>query len=151
MPLVTPGRTAILLDSLFETLPALQGSLNGLSARQKAIGENIANADTPHYKRLQVSFEGNLKKALGAKAASADDLGLKTDSRRHFSLGPNAENAPIAEVSKVKDETYRNDGNNVNIDLEMANLAETNIRYNTMAKLAKDHFEGLKTILREVR
>ena len=41
----------------------------------------------------------------------------------------------------VIDETYRNDGNNVNIDLEMANLAETNIRYNTMASLAKGKFE----------
>jgi flagellar basal-body rod protein FlgB len=150
---VTPGRTAILLDSLFDNLPALQGSLNGLAARQKALGENIANADTPNYKRLQVSFEGNLKKALGAKAAEADDLELKTDSRRHFSLGPSADldAGSFAEVTKVKDETYRNDGNNVNIDLEMANLAETNIRYNTMAKLAKDHFEGLKTVLREVR
>ncbi|MOA66473.1 Flagellar basal body rod protein FlgB [compost metagenome] len=49
------------------------------------------------------------------------------------------------------DQSYRNDGNNVNIDLEMANLAETNIRYNTMATLTRGKFDGLKNILREIR
>ena len=139
-----------MLDSIFSNLPILQGSLNGLGARQKAIGENIANADTPGFKRLEVAFEGNLRKAIDAKAAAAGDLPLKTESGRHFSLGPTAD-GPLASVRKVMDETYRNDGNNVNIDLEMANLAETNIRYNTMATLTRNKFEGLKNILREVR
>lgn len=139
-----------MLDSLFDNLPIIQGSLNGLSARQKAIGENIANADTPGYKRLEVSFEGNLRKMMGQKAAESDDLDLKTDSKRHFSLGPNADK-PLAELRKVTDESYRNDKNNVNIDLEMANLADTNIRYNTMAKLAKDEFDGIKSTLRDIR
>jgi flagellar basal-body rod protein FlgB len=138
------------LDSLFENVPIIQGSLSGLAARQKAIGENIANADTPGYKRLEVSFEGNLKKLMGQKAAAGEELELKTDSRRHFSLGPNAD-GPSAELRKVTDESYRNDKNNVNIDLEMANLADTNIRYNTMAKIAKDNFEGIKNVLREIR
>ena len=139
-----------MLDSLFGNLDTLQGSLHGLTARNRAIGENIANADTPGYKRLEVSFEGNLRKAINAKAALTDDLPLKTGSARHFSLGPSGDGS-LTEIRKVNDESYRNDGNNVNIDLEMANLAETNIRYNTMATLTKGKFEGLKSILREIR
>jgi flagellar basal-body rod protein FlgB len=139
-----------LLDSLFENLPIVQGALHGLGARQKAIAENIANADTPGYKRLEVSFEGNLKKAMAAKAVEAEDLELKTGSSRHFSLGPSADGS-LTELRKVTDESYRNDQNNVNIDLEMSNLAETNIRYNTMAKIAKDQFDGIKNVLREIR
>ncbi|MNS92049.1 Flagellar basal body rod protein FlgB [compost metagenome] len=139
-----------MIDSLFGNLPILQGSLHGLSSRNKAIGQNIANSDTPGYKRLEVSFEGNLRKAIDAKAALTDDLPLKTGSARHFSLGPTSDGS-LTELRKVNDESYRNDGNNVNIDLEMANLAETNIRYNTMASLAKGKFEGLKTLIRETR
>lgn len=139
-----------MLDSLFGNLDTLQGSLHGLTARNRAIGENIANSDTPGYKRVEVAFEGNLRKALKAKQSLSDDLPLKTGSDRHFNLGP-AGNGSLTTMHKVNTESYRNDGNNVNIDLEMANLAETNIRYNTMATLTKGKFEGLKSILREIR
>lgn len=139
-----------MLDSIFGNIDTLQGSLHGLTARNRAIGENIANADTPGYKRLEVSFEGNLRKALKAKQTLSDDLPLKTGAARHFTLGP-AGDGSLTELRKVHSETYRNDGNNVNIDLEMSNLAETNIRYNTMATLTKGKFEGLKSMLREIR
>ena len=149
-PSAAKGRKTALLDSLYGNLDVLQGSLHGLSARNKAIGENIANADTPGYKRLEVSFEGNLRKAMKAKLAASDDLPLKTGAGRHFTLGPSGDGS-LTEMRKVMEQSYRNDGNNVNIDLEMANLAETNIRYNTMATLTRGKFEGLKNILREIR
>lgn len=139
-----------MLDSLFENVNVIQHSLHGLSARQRAIGENVANADTPGYKRLEVTYERQLKAALKGKQASKDDLELKTDSNRHFQLGPLAD-TNMAAIHRVNDETYRNDQNNVDIEVEMTKLAETNIRYNTMATLARDKFEGIKGILREIR
>ena len=139
-----------MLDSLFENVNVIQQSLHGLSARQRAIGENVANADTPGYKRLEVTYERQLKARLKSKDAAKDDLELKTGNQRHFQLGPMAD-GDLAALHRVNDEVYRNDQNNVDIEVEMTKLAETNIRYNTMATLARDKFEGIKGILREIR
>jgi flagellar basal-body rod protein FlgB len=141
-----------LLESLYGNIPIIAQALNGLSARQRAIGENIANADTPRFKRLEVAYEAQLRAAM-KPTATADDVPMQTSNPLHFSLGPLASRVDDvrATLTSVQDETQRNDGNNVDIDAEMAKLAETNIRYNTMATLAKNKFEGLKTMLREVR
>jgi flagellar basal-body rod protein FlgB len=141
-----------LLDSLFESSDVIQKSMQGLTARQRAIGENVANADTPGYKRIQVGFEGQLRDVIKGRRKT-DDVPLKTNSDRHFALGPNGIGLDDVkpEMTQIVDETYRNDKNNVDIETEMANLAETNMRYNTMATLARNKFEGIKNILREIR
>lgn len=141
-----------MLNELFGNLPILQKSLQGLTARERAIGENVANVDTPNYKRLEVSYEQQLKAAMKGAKAAGDDLPLKTDHNRHYSVGPNGNlDTIVPEVRVVPDESFRNDGNNVDIELEMANMAETNIRFNAMATLAAKKFEGIKSTLREVR
>ena len=147
-----------MLDSLFTNLPVMQQALHGLSARQRAIGENIANVDTPGYKALEVTYEQQLKNAMQADAAkgtnavqNGDDLPLETTTKRHYSLGPGSDlDTTAAMVGQVSDESFRNDKNGVDIDSEMANLAETNMRYETMASLAHKKFDGLMTVLREI-
>lgn len=138
-----------MLDALFSNLPVLQKSLHGLTARQRAIGENVANADTPNFKRLEVAFEQELRKTVEGQAGESAELPLRTASARHFSLGPGGDGE--VSIQRIDDEVYRNDGNNVDAELEMAKLAETSVRYSTVAKLARDKFEGLKSLLREVR
>ena len=141
-----------MLEGLFGNVNVMEKALNGLSSRQRAIGENIANVDTPRYKRMEVEYEKTLRKALKAEAQS-DDLPLATSSARHLSLGPNAPGVDDVHASliQVGDEAFRVDGNNVDVDAEMAKLAETNIRYNAMATMARNKFDGIKTIPREVR
>lgn len=143
-----------MLDSLFGNLPVIQKSLQGLTARERAIGENVANVDTPRYKRMEVSYEAQLRAALEKNSTqTGDDVPLKITSDRHYSLlGPNSSLADVTPtIRTVPDESFRNDGNNVDVELEMSNLAETTIRYNAMAALAAKKFEGIKTTLREVR
>lgn len=143
-----------MLDSLFSNIDVLQTSLHGLQSRTRAIGENIANADTPGYKRLEVAYEAQLRKALKEKAKlnTEGELPLKTESGRHFALGPHGGVKTVAAtMHQVVDEAYRNDQNNVDVEIEMAKLAETNIRFNTMATLARDKFDGIKNVLREIR
>lgn len=138
-----------MLESLFESSDVLQKSMEGLTARQRAIGQNVANADTPGYKRLEVGFERQLRDAIKSKQQQGDDLPLATSDDRHFSLGPTAPGLDQVKpvVKQITDETYRNDGNNVDIEVEMSNLAEVNMRYNTMATLAKNKFDGLKSLI----
>lgn len=142
-----------MLDSLFSNIPIISKSLDGLTARQRAITENVANADTPGYKRIQVSYENKLRAAAKGQQQDPDDLPLATSDARHFSLGPSATSldAVTPDVHKVHDESYRNDKNDVDVEMEMANLAETNIRYNSLATLTRQKFDTLKNVLRELR
>jgi flagellar basal-body rod protein FlgB len=141
-----------LLDSLFGNIKVIERAMNGLGARQRVIGENVANVDTPKYKRMEVAYEAQLRAALKAEALT-DELPMATASGRHFSVGPLAEGLDhvSAQMNQVTDETFRVDGNNVDVDTEMAKLAETNLRYNTMATLARNKFDGLKSMLRDIR
>lgn len=141
-----------MLESLFENSDIYQKSMQGLTARQQAIGQNVANADTPGYKRVQVGFERQLRTAIKLKGKS-EDLPMRTSSDRHFSVGPLANGLDDVkpELTQIADETYRNDQNNVDVEVEMSNMAETTVRYNTMAALAKGEFDGLKNLIREIR
>lgn len=130
-----------LFGGSFETL---QQGLDGNAARLKAIGENIANADTPNYKRKEVRFEQFLSSA-------SSELPLAATNPAHFgvSLGPQANVRPLEWTDSSS--TLRNDGNNVDIDVEVTRLAQTHATYNTLSELAKRRMEGLKTVLREAR
>ena len=52
-----------MLDDI--SISTLQAALNGLAARQRAISDDIANVNTPHFRARTVAFEGDLKQALG--------------------------------------------------------------------------------------
>jgi flagellar basal-body rod protein FlgB len=147
LPLVwRPG----LLESLFGNTEILQKSLSGLTTRQRALAENVANADTPGYKRVEVSYEKQLSDAVDGLASGGDELPLKTDDARQFTLGPLSLGALKPEIRTIEDESYRNDGNNVDIEEQMSNMAETNIRYNTMASLTQHNFDRVKNLLKEI-
>lgn len=138
-----------MLEGLFEQVGVYQAALGGLSTRQRAIAENVANADTPGYMRKEVGFERALRSAIRGEAAG-EDFPLLTSQSRHFGLGPLGSGVEPT-VTTVRDEVYRNDGNNVDVEAQMAELAETRMRYDTMATLARGKFEGLKGLLRDVR
>lgn len=138
-----------MLDALFGNLPVIEKSLSGLTAREQALAQNVANADTPGYKRIEVSYERQLRDAI--TQASSTDLPLETTDPRHYSLGPAATIEAVRPlVTQVTNESSRNDGNDVDIESEMAKLAETTIRYNTMAALAKNNFSVIQEVLRDV-
>lgn len=137
-----------MLDGLFEQVGVYQAALNGLSTRQRAIAENVANSDTPGYQRKEVGFERALRSAI--RQEGSDDLPLVTTQTRHFGLGPLGSGVEPT-VTTVRDEVYRNDGNNVDVEAQMAELAETKLRYDTMATLTRSKFEGLKGMLRDLR
>jgi flagellar basal-body rod protein FlgB len=92
---------------LFDTTQqALQAAISGASARQNALAANIANADTPGYRRVDVDFHSALAAAMG----SADPSG----SLASMTFAPQVDRSAGA---------TRADGNSVDIDAESAKLA----------------------------
>ena len=109
-----------LTDSVAST--ALRETLDGLTARQKAIAGNIANVETPGYKRSQVTFEAELKR-------------VTERGKRHEVIAKLKSLEPVQQTDNLS--PSRPDGNNVNIDAEIANLAETSLHYNASLTLMK--------------
>lgn len=101
---------------------ALRETLDGLSARQKAVANNIANVETPGYKRSYVSFEAELKRVMERGKPHEVIANLKTlePARQTDTFSPS-----------------RPDGNNVNIDAEIADLAKTSLHYDASLTLMK--------------
>lgn len=104
---------------------ALHDALRGLSMRQRAIADNIANVQTPGYRARRVAFESSLASAL----RTGDDRPVEvTDSR--------------------SSDPTRLDGNNVNLDDETVSMVETGLRYQTMVEALNAKFGLLRTAIR---
>jgi flagellar basal-body rod protein FlgB len=97
-----PAVTSIVRD---DATTALHASLRGLTQRQKAIAENVANIETPGYRAKSVSFEDSL--------AAAMEIG---------------EPASFESLETISSSATRMNGNNVNLDVEIASQIETNLR-----------------------
>jgi flagellar basal-body rod protein FlgB len=112
----------------------IREALDGLALRQRVIGDNVANVDTPGFKAARVEFEAVLRDALARNqpvAATGEGLQPK--------------------VVTVDQRSGRSDGNNVDIDGEMINLAETNVTYNALAQLSAGRLRLLRSVISEGR
>lgn len=123
-------------SNAFNYINILHRAADASWTRNEIIANNIANVDTPNFKRSDVEFQSVLmrelqgKGSLDHKVANANLQLLKPIIRKdHANL------------------SYRLDGNNVDIDTESANLAENQIRYNTLADSMSQEFNRLKAVL----
>ena len=104
--------------------------------RNEVIANNIANNDTPGYKRKDVVFESYLQQALSGK----ESLDIKVRDISLDSIKPMV----YTDLSQL---SYRYDDNNVDIATENANLAENQIRYYTLLDSMSQEFGRIKTAL----
>jgi flagellar basal-body rod protein FlgB len=132
---------ALLSDS---RITALQQALSGLARRQQAIAGNVANVDTPGYRRQDVSFEATLHQG-------GDGTRLATTSAGHVAVAPAGESLLRSLTGgPERSSTGRNDGNNVDIDYEMTRLAETSLRYQLLTQATSARFLTLRDIVSRV-
>ena len=120
----------------------LEQALSAASLRQKVISNNIANVNTPEYKKSEVSFEDMLQSTI-----NGDRMPMLQTNVRHFS--PQQKAVPAPQVNVIGNTSVRKDGNNVDIDVEMANLAKNSIYYNAVVQQLSSYYSGLKTVIRE--
>ncbi len=119
--------------NMFNHTDMLGLALDATWKRNQTISENIANVDTPGYKRKDVSFESYFQRAL--KANDAEDI----SELKHLEPKVYTDNSGLS---------YRKDGNNVDVDTEMVYLAENQLRYNTLISQVNYNFERLKAVIK---
>lgn len=122
----------------------LTNALSAAALRHKVISNNIANVNTPGFKRSVVSFEDHLAEAI---EQGGQVLTLTHD--RHLPGRMAGGYAPV--ISTDANTSLRTDGNNVDIDVEMANLAKNNIYYDAVVGQLSRYFSNLKSAINEGR
>ena len=120
----------------------LSKAADGAWLRNEAIANNIANADTPNYKRQDVSFEAELRHALKvSKYVSLDD---KVNALNQGGLSK-IEPRTYTDSSNF---SYRLDKNNVDIDTENVELASNQIKYEALVQSINQEFSNLKAVIK---
>lgn len=110
----------------------LARSMDAAMLRSRTIANNIANVNTPGYRRVEVSFEEELRTALDRTRLQ----GTRTDDQ-HLDVGRKDLSKVHAEAYHPYDPTQPSGVNNVDIDMEMAKLAETQIMYNYAVRFGR--------------
>jgi flagellar basal-body rod protein FlgB len=135
------------MDRLYDKhFALLQKSLDYRFQRQNVLAANVANVETPGYQAKDIVFE----KALGAAMRSEEPGPLLVTNKRHLD---GRHSQPLA---LVKPETIRSgnpigslDGNSVDLEREMAKLADNQIAYSTLTRVLTERFRTLKMAIQE--
>jgi flagellar basal-body rod protein FlgB len=104
----------------------LETYLRLAATREKVISSNMANIDTPGYRTRDINFESELNSAMSSASFRTAD-GTET-----------LQMLPV--VRQVQGLMERPDGNNVSLELEGLEMAETQLRYQLGIQLLKRHF-----------
>ena len=108
--------------------------------RNEVISSNIANVDTPGYKRQDVSFESVLSAAVAKAGSTSTNLTTVVKNINYSNLKPTV-------YTDNANYSYRLDGNNVDIDTEEVELASNQLYYSGVTDAISQQFSRIKTAL----
>lgn len=122
-----------MFDRIFggDRFQAQTRAIDATSLRHQVIAHNLANANTPNYKRQDVLFEAQLSQAIAQ------------DSRS----GSHACGKVRPEIVTVNTTSTRLDGNNVDLEAESVALAENTLRYEVLTQNVGGYFGALKGVI----
>ncbi|HZY97962.1 MAG TPA: flagellar basal body rod protein FlgB [Candidatus Baltobacteraceae bacterium] len=131
------------------TVDLLNNAVDGAGREQEQIANNLANVNTPNFRRSTVSFKEALAASLGT-ASNPDELALSTDDDRQFDINGAVAPVPYDPKAKVDETTQmRVDRSNVDVDQEMAQLQQNSGYQETMAALLKNQYAWLRESIEE--
>jgi flagellar basal-body rod protein FlgB len=114
------------------TIELLRQATAFAGRRHEILAQNVANADTPGFQARDLTFERELSLAQKVRAVPAQSLAT-----------------PDLDVRLIEspDARLRPDGNNVDIDRQMARVAQNTLYHNTVVQLLASRFASLKTAI----
>ena len=123
---------------VFSYINVLDKAADASWLRNEAISNNIANVDTPGYKRQDVAFENELIRNLNK--VEYDTMDARVYNMKLSRIEPRV-------YTDASAYSYRLDGNNVDIDTENVYMAENQITYNGLMQCIKSEFANLKAAM----
>lgn len=127
------------LNGLTNPIESIEFALKGLGMRSKAIAGNIANINTPGYKRKTVNFEDILQEK------TKNDIAISSTNDNHILSAENNRRNPITITEEA---SFNVNGNSIDLDKEMVELSKTGLRFKALSTLARKQFENIRGIIR---
>ena len=140
-------------NSFGKNLELLQRTMDATLYRRSVISDNIANADTPNFKRSVVNFESELKSALKSEKTTGMEAAM-TDPK-HISFNK-TKNWMDVKPRKVLDYLTQSDNNGNNVDAEeelmlaMQNQLQYNLSYDVYFEPVLSDYQGYKLVTSEL-
>jgi flagellar basal-body rod protein FlgB len=124
-------------------LDQMKAFLDYSARKQQVITSNLANSETPGYRAKELNFEDVFQKELGGNSV------LKRTRAKHLSGRPVLVREP--EVQEKVNDALGRDGNNVDLDREMTQLAQNVLKFSVVSRLYQQKIQLIKFSLREGR
>ncbi|SNX55526.1 flagellar basal body rod protein FlgB [Thermoanaerobacterium sp. RBIITD] len=135
-----------MIELNFGQVDLLGKALDASALRNEIISNNIANVDTVGFKRSDVKFEDFLKDALSSNKLE----GYVTD-KNHIPINPSTIDNIKPQIVQDNSTSSRLDGNNVDIDVEMSNLAKNQLYYEAIAQRINGELNSIITAVKDGR
>ena len=124
-------------SNVFDYINVLDKASDAAWTRNEIIANNIANVDTPGYKRQDLNFEDELERALGHNRYKTMDEKVTNLKNKHLEARV---------VNDYSGFSYRTDKNNVDIDTENVMLAANQLKYQGLMSGLKHEFSTLAMV-----
>ena len=119
----------------------LKSAADASWTREEVLTNNIANVDTPNYKRQDVEFSSYLANALQRSGKNSASLTQRVNNGSYNDLA-------IRTYTDNSTLSYRTDGNNVDLSTENVELASEQINYNALIDSMNNEFSRFKAVLK---
>ena len=126
-----------------QTVSVLEKALDLRSKKHNVIASNIANMDTPDYKAFDLVIEKELQKTTG----EGNSISLNKTDRAHMQSRTSKAGGVSVVIDNTQGLSLRGDGNTVDIDKQMGNMAENTLMYKAAAQMIYRKFQGLKSAI----
>jgi flagellar basal-body rod protein FlgB len=137
------------MNTFTRSVDLLQRAMDVNSLRYQVSANNIANSEVPNYKRQEVNFESELKRAFESESDTQHRFELTRTDDRHISLEQPYDWRTV-EPRRVTDwtTTSKANGNNVDAETEAMNVMKTQLNYRMLAQLENFEFSQVKTAMK---
>jgi flagellar basal-body rod protein FlgB len=134
-------------NSFGKMVDLLHRNMDVSMLRNQVISNNLTNADTPNFKRSEINFESELKRALESEKA-APPLKAAMNHPRHIPFHRPADYRSV-QPRKVLDylSTSDNNGNNVDLEEESMLALQNQLRYQLMTQMVSNQFSQINMVL----
>ncbi|NBU98204.1 MAG: flagellar basal body rod protein FlgB [Spirochaetia bacterium] len=134
-----------------KTQDLLERGLNSSLVKRRVIADNISNVDVPGFKRSEVSFEENLKRAIESeKVEKLKTVPTKVSDERHINFFNVPDYKSVSPSIKIDYLTrVRADGNNVDMEKEMTDASHNQMHYFMMVERLNHNFKQINLVLKQ--
>ncbi len=124
-------------NNMFSQINVLQKAAEASALRNEAYTNNIANSDTPGYKRQTVEFESYLSNELDKNGYRSSDIDL--------------ENLKPSTVTENSQYSMRYDESNIDVEVEMTERSKNSLVYSTLTESITNSFKNLEIVLNSMK